>query len=249
MKDKPKILFIGAHNDDCEYGTGGVAALLNELGCETVFLNIACTRHDDFDEKTLARMNKQETDAAAVLGAKKIITGERGREAYSYTRANVNIIEEQLLDIRADIVFIHWHQDYHIEHVAAAKCSLDALCIADVHGYAPREVYAFEAGPNQTSAFFNPDFHIDITSVMERVKESLMVFDQQHAHGPGLWREKEIATRFRGKMAHCPYAESYKIMKYPYGFEDVELWLPKLLKGKFSWNGGGMYPYGRRYYF
>ncbi len=169
MNGMPKILFIGAHNDECEYGTGGVAAMLNELGCETVFLNVACTRHADFDAKTLDKMNKQETDAAKVLGASKIITGARSKEAYFYTQKNVDIIEKRLLEIRADIVFMHWRQDNHIEHVATAKCTLDALCLADVHGYAPREVYAFEAGPNQTSVYFNPDFYVDIGSVIDRV--------------------------------------------------------------------------------
>jgi len=249
MEKMPKVLFIGAHNDDCEYCAGGVAAMLNELGCETVFLNVACTRHADFDEKTLEAMNKQETDAASVLGASKIITGERGKETYFYTQKNVNIIEEQLLKIKADIVFIHWHEDNHIEHVSTAKCTVDALCLAAVHDYEPREVYAFEAGPNQTANYFNPDFYVDIAGVMDRIKGSLFVFNQHHAVGDGLWREKEIATRFRGHMGHKIYAEAYKIIKFPSGYEDNELLLMKLLQGKFCWAGGGMYPYGRRYFY
>ncbi len=248
METRAKILFIGAHNDECEYGTGGVAAMLNELGCETVFLNVACTRHADFDAETLRKMNKQETDAAKVLGASKIITGERSKETYFYKQQNVDIIEEQLREIKADIVFMHWQQDNHIEHVAAAKCTLDALCIADVHGYVPREVYAFEAGPNQTSVYFNPDFYVDIGSVMDRVKEGLLVFNQHHANGEGLWEEKEVAARFRGHLAHTTYAEAFKIMKYPYGYGDNELLLFKLLQGRCCWGGGGMYPYGRRYF-
>lgn len=249
MKKSPKVLFIGAHNDDCEYGAGGAAALLKSAGCETVFLNVACTRHAAFDGETLAVMNKQETDAAAVLGASKIITGERTRETYFYNQQNVDIIEEQIHRSKPDIAFMHWHHDNHIEHVAAAKCALDALCLADVHGSRPREVYAFEAGPNQTSNYFNPDLYIDIGSVFDKVKESLLVFNQHHANGKGLALEKEVAARFRGHLAHTTYAEAYKIMNYPYGYEDNELMLPKLLKGRFCWAGGGMYPYGRRYYF
>lgn len=249
MTDKPKVLFIGAHNDDCEYGAGGVAAMLSALGCETVFLNIACTRHAVFDEQTLARMNKQETDAAAVLGATKIIIGERGRQTYAYTQDNCDAVEEQLHILKPDIVFTHWHQDYHVEHVAAAKCVMDALCVADVHGDRPREVYAFEAGPNQTSVFFNPDFYVDIGEVVPLVMQSLRVFNQHHANGEGLATEKEVAARFRGHLAHTQYAEAFKIMKYPYGYEDNDLLLMTLLKGRYCWSGGGMYPYGRRYFF
>lgn len=248
MADQPKVLFIGAHNDDCEYCTGGVAALLNEQGCENVFLNVACTRHADFDEKKLEIMNKQETDAAKVLGASKIITGERSKETYCYTQENVDIIEEQLHAIKADIVFMHWQQDNHIEHISTAKCTLDALCLAEVHGYRPREVYAFEAGPNQTAPYFHPDFYVDIEDVMDRIKESLMVFNQHHAVGLGLWTEKEVHARFRGHIAHTIYAEAFKIMNYPQGFDDNDLELMKLLKGKFCWAGTGMYPYGRRYF-
>lgn len=249
MAGKITTLFIGAHNDECEYGTGGTAVLLKERGCETVFLNVACTRHADFDPETLARMNRQELAAAELLGASKIILGERSKEAYFYTQKNVDRIEKQLHRIKPDLVFIHWHQDNHIEHVAAAKCSLDALCLADVHGDCPREVYAFEAGPDQTSTYFNPDFYIDIGDVFAKVRESLLMFNQQHADGKGLALEKEVAARFRGHLGNRTYAEAFKIMKYPHGYDDCELLLPKLLKGKFCWAGRGMYPNGRSYHF
>jgi LmbE family N-acetylglucosaminyl deacetylase len=37
MTDKPKVLFIGAHNDDCEYGAGGVAPCCRRWGAKRCF--------------------------------------------------------------------------------------------------------------------------------------------------------------------------------------------------------------------
>ena len=40
-KDQLRALFIGAHNDECEYGTGGLAYLLHQAGVKTRFYNTA----------------------------------------------------------------------------------------------------------------------------------------------------------------------------------------------------------------
>lgn len=248
MTEKKKIMFIGAHNDDCEYGTGGIAALLAQQGHELLFLNVACKRYSERTPERLKIEDEMEIRAAEILGATKKIVGDRSSKAYYRTPENTEIIMNEIVAFKPDIVFMHWPKDNHVEHIAVSKCTLDALCLAAVRRAVPNETYAFEAGPDQSVQFFHPDIYIDITSVAEKVEQSLKTFDMEHANGEGLWREKDVCARFRGHVVGVKYAEALKIIKFPTGFENNELLLPKLLKGKFAWHNVGMYPWGRQYF-
>ncbi len=61
-----KALFIGAHTDECEYSTGGLAYLLHCAGVQTLFYN------------ALGPDSKKTHDAAAMLGAEKQFEGFNG---------------------------------------------------------------------------------------------------------------------------------------------------------------------------
>ena len=243
-----RIMYIGAHNDECEYGTGGVAWHLNQLGCRQLFVNPACLWHDrTLSEDTKDFWLRQELAAAAQLGAEKRIPGPRDVQIFRADEQTVEMLESIILEFAPDIVFIHWPRDNHVEHRKVAKAAFDALCIAHVHGAKFREVYAFEAGPNQTGDYFKPDFSVDITAAMPDLRKSLGCFQQNHADGDSLYREKECQARYRGHTAGFDYAECYKIVKFPNGGDDFLL--RQLLGDRFRWYGNGMYPaFGEAYF-
>ena len=120
---------------------------------------------------------------------------------------------------------------------------------ASVHGTSVNEIYAYECGPLQTMVFFEPDIYIGIDSVEDKLKESLLTFNQSHASGEWLWTETSECNRFRGFMSYsgCKQAEGFKIMKYPTGSNDFIL--KKLLADNFRWAGTNMYIKGRKYFF
>jgi LmbE family N-acetylglucosaminyl deacetylase len=244
-------LFIGAHNDDCEYGAGGLAYLLAKKGYKVVFLNVACKIHADLSGDAFALYYRQEISAANSLGAEKIIVGDRDGGIYEYGGENIRLIKEQIERLRPDLIYIHWPKDNHIEHMEVSKCSFAAISLA-AHQASCRfdnsEVFAFEAGPYQTMVYFYPDFFINVESCMDKIRESLTTFDQVSANGQGLYVEKEVSARFRGHIAGWKYAEAYKIVKFPSGARDPELLLPKILKEDFRWAGNNFYPWGRQYF-
>lgn len=250
-----KALFIGAHNDDCEYGTGATARLLYEKGYEIVFLNPAVRHRNPLTGEALRDALWQEQESARILGARKILLGPHGEEPYqyddviyTYDKANTLAIRRVLREERPDLVFIHWPKDNHVDHAAVSRCSMDAVCLAPCDGWAPREVYAFEAGPYQTMVYFQPDLYITADSVMEKVKESLLVFDQPSAGGKWLWKEKDVCAAFRGHVAGVAYAEAFKILKFPFGEQGSDLWLRRDLEEQFAWAGFHGYPWGRQYF-
>ena len=243
-----KILSIGAHNDECEFCTGGVSYLLSRMGCEVLYVNPACLWHKkDIDEATKALYSKQESEAAEVLGAKKLVIGDRDGQILAPTTELTVELEKIILDFSPDIVFIHWPRDNHVEHRMVAKLSHEALSIAWVHGAHFKEVYAFESGLNQTTDYFRPDFMIDVEEALPALEKSCLCFDQNTANGSGLYNEKFIQLSARGRQNRMKYAEGYKIIKYPNRNEDILL--KKLLGDKFVWNGNGMYPAHGEYYF
>ena len=152
-------------------------------------------------------------------------------------------LRDALEDIMPDIAFIHWPKDSHWDHVQVSRASFQALC-----SYTSCEVHAFEAGPWQSMIHLIPDFLVNITPAMETIERSLAIFDQPLAHGDGLIREKRAAAQYRGYMAGFPYAEAYRIMRYPPARLGNEMMLPRLLGDAYRWGGGDQYPKGLEYY-
>lgn len=243
-------LFIGAHNDDCEYGAGGLAYLLAQNGCKNYFLNVACKILHEVNSQEMTEYARQEKAAAAVLGAEKIITGDRDDEMYMYSFENIRLIKHYVENIQPKVIFIHWPHDNHLEHVEVSRCSMAALSLAAHQGIIRNnyEVFAYEAGPYQTMQYFIPDFFVDISECFNKVEESLIHFDQPSAQGKWLVEEKKVCSRFRGHMAGCEYAEAYKILKFPSERGNPEMVLPRLLKPYYIWAGKDFYPWGRQYF-
>lgn len=238
-----KALFIGAHSDENECCTGGLAYLLNKNDFEIIFLNVSCKMRFEADAQSRERYAEQDIRAAEVLGAKKIIIGERDDGFFFCTSQSIKDIMEQVRDVEPDIAFIHWPQDNHVDHLEVSRAALKALCYSS-----DCEIHAFEAGPFQSMAYFYPDFFINITNCMQKIYESLSVFDQPSADGNWLCKEKEVIARFRGHSCGFAYAEAYKMIRFPGGNKSPELMLPKLLGTDFRWCGNRQYPWGCRYF-
>lgn len=243
-----KFMVIGAHNDECEYGVGGITRLLVDRGAEALFVNTSGLYHrEQYTPEELATWIDQEQRSAAILGARKVMLGKHDGHICENDEAMILKVEAQILEFRPDILLIHWPEDNHLEHRISANIAYQALCIARVHGAVINEIYAFEAGPGQTGEYFKPDLAIDVTDVMDKVNECLMCYDQPCAHGAHLCREKGIHTAFRGHISGKKNAECLKIVKYPE--DNGDFLLRTTLIDKFRWAGNGMYPALGKVYF
>ncbi len=231
-----KVLSVGIHMDDCEYGMGGTAALLAEQGAEITFLNIKPYMHYTGRH---AEADKQSERGAALVGAKKIILDYAGTKYYRTNEKTVRLTEDVIASIKPDIVFMMHPRDNHMEHVECARTTREALFAAAVDGVAPGEVYAYECGPLQTMQYFTPDFSIGIDPAREKVRASLCSYAAKHADGERLWHEKEVCAAFRGHPMGCSLAEAFRIIKFPDRANDFMLLAA--LRSTFCWNGTKMY--------
>ena len=77
MKEKIKILAIGAHADECQIGLGGTLHLLHLAGCDCTILHVANHNHSH-DAEQLAIFDREMTKSCEMLGAKEDVIGDRG---------------------------------------------------------------------------------------------------------------------------------------------------------------------------
>ncbi len=244
-----KVLVIGIHVDDSEYSVGGTLKLLADKGCDVKILNITPNLRDP----DRAASDKQSKEAAAILGAEKIILEYAGETAlYKTNEDTVRKTEAVIREIRPDILMIMYATDNHMEHVECAKTVREALFAASVgkDKACPNEIYSVECGPFQSMCYMRPEAYVCIDPVIEDVKKCMLYYNQAGAGGEALWIEKKAAAAFRGyEMQTCvanagdgrevQYAECFKIEKYPAGNNDFLL--RSILKEHFSWCSLRMY--------
>ncbi len=244
----PRILMIGAHNDESMADMGGTAYKLHKAGCELLFLNHACQWNDDtLPESEKERYRRQEEASARILGGDFMAIGNREDLLFLESKEAIEETARIILDYRPHIIFIHPPRDNHIEHRESGQVAYKAICAAHVRKAKIGEVYSFDTGIMQGMDFFRPDFFVDVAEEMEQVKESLMQFDQNFAKGETLWKNYQIKRLYRGRCAKVEYAEAFKIVKFPNGSDD--LLLKKLLGDSFRWYGSGIYPaFGENYF-
>ena len=231
-----RALFIGAHNDECEYGPGGAAYLLVQAGVRTRFYN-ACALRRSMSPDEMTQTADAALAAARVLGAEKTLEPPAA-PVWVCSEEHVEYILQEILAFRPHLVFLHYPRDTHSEHRELARASYQALCLAPAHGWHVNEVYAFEAGPDQTVQYMTPDLVVDITDVMPVLKESFSCFGESLCRQ--LYQEKTVGASFRGLKSGFAYGEAFKIIKYPNGGADFLL--RRLLGARFQWFGNEYYP-------
>lgn len=239
-----KLLAIGVHTDDCEYGVGGTLKLLADRGWEVEIFNTCPYKFSPSPERDLAFSK----EAAALLGCVKVAEVPKTKDWWRNTPENAKVIESEIIRFRPDVIFMQWFEDNHIEHVESAMATKDAIFGASVKGARPEEVYAYEVGPMQTMPYFQPEIYINITDEKPFIDKAMMQFNLPDSEM--LKKEKEICSRFRGWQSRRPsfeYAECLKIIRYPRN--DNDFYLRKALGDKFAWCSPGKYCYGQKYLF
>ena len=113
-----RILMIGAHPDDCEFSTAGVAIKYRQLGHTVMFVSMTNgdAGHHEISGFKLTQIRKNEANqAAAITGIKsKVLDIQDGRlEADLRTREKlISLIRE----FKPDLIFTHRTNDYHPDH-------------------------------------------------------------------------------------------------------------------------------------
>ena len=176
LRNRLRVLMIGAHPDDCEFRAGATAVKYSSLGHTVKF--VSCTNgelgHFAMSGKALAEIRKNEHQCSARVAGIEGEVLDIADGSLTASLANRNTIVGLIRDFVPDMVFTHRPNDYHPDHRAASILVQDAIYLAKVPAYHP-SVAALQKSPSvfyMQDAFtkpapFSPDVIVDIDDVMD----------------------------------------------------------------------------------
>jgi LmbE family N-acetylglucosaminyl deacetylase len=207
FEKKLRVIVFGGHPDDPESGAGGLIAALTRQGHEVICAYGTTFRDGrQYFNRPEAEVRQEEAAAACkVLGAKTKFF-PYAHEKLEADKATLNDISKWLVEVKPDIVVVHWPLDTHPNHHVVS--SLVWRCYARKGGW---NLYFFEVMTDQQTIGFSPDLYLDIADVRTVKKRAL---DEHKSQGPEeIWQVHERMHRRRGTECGRAYAEAYKLLE------------------------------------
>ena len=222
-----RVMVIGAHPDDPEFGAGGTIAKLAAQGKEITYVLATSGDKGSHDPNVrpgqlATRREQEQRDAAAVLGVKEVI----------YLRYADGILENTLA-LRARLAHLIRQHKPHIlfaidpwrhyqlapDHRAAGYAALDGLWAAREWHIFAEQLYGDEEPWRVSQAYLywtdNADHFEDISETIDKKIAALAC----HASQVGTDTEK-LDARMReraqavGEPQNMTYAEGFKLIKF-----------------------------------
>ncbi len=194
-----RILAIGSHPDDIEFGCGGTLIKYTRGGHD-LFLMVLTAGGGGGDASL--RRREQEA-AAAVLGAKEVFWGEYRDTEIPVNQDLIQKIEDVVRGVAPDFIFVHSEEDTHQDHRHLAACTISATRYT-------RNVLFYE-GP--TTNTFTPSVFVDIESALEEKVRALQAHASQvlktNIEGLSIVDLCRASAHFRGIQGRVRCAEGF----------------------------------------
>lgn len=224
------VLAIGAHGDDLEEFCGGTLALYRRAG-HNVWMCVATDGRGrpKGDPGQIAALRRSEAQASAdVIGAQLLWLGiPDGDLTVDYDNRHKFI--EAIRATEADIIITHPPDDYHPDHNAASRLTMDAAQVARTANYRSELPPLRKQTPvvfmdSELGVNFHPEEYVDITAVWEIKKQMLAQHRSQHMPGQyydpnyvlspldelPIVRAARVMSEFRGLACSVQYAEGFR---------------------------------------
>lgn len=177
IKEKSRIIVIGAHPDDCEYAAGGTAALLSNMGHAVKFVAVTNgdAGHQTMKGQELAARRYLETqEVAKRLDVTYDVLDNHDGALLPTLEVRLQIIKK-IREWNADVVIAPRPNDYHPDHRYTGVLVQDAAYMVEVPNVAPEvpalrktPVFLYAQDHFQRPNPFRPDIVVDISNVYER---------------------------------------------------------------------------------
>jgi LmbE family N-acetylglucosaminyl deacetylase len=199
-----KILALGAHPDDIEFGCGGTFLKYSRQGNQIYFMVLTM---GEFGGTPSVRQKEQE-EAVRILGVKKVFWGGYTDTELPNDRIIITHIDKVLKEIDPDEVYVNYLEDIHQDHRILARCTLAATRYV-------KRVFFYE---DYTSSGFEPDIFVDIEDVLEEKQNLIRVYDSQvkkaYPSKLDMVETVKAAANFRGFQGKVKYAEGFKAFRF-----------------------------------
>ena len=198
-----KVLAIGAHPDDIEFGCGGTLIKYARASSDVFLLVLT---DGSFGGSPKIRKSEQQ-EAARFIGARKILWGNFRDTELINNRQLIHKIDRAIQKIKPDIVFLNYPEDVHQDHRAASQAGVSATRYI-------KEVLFYEV---PTTQHFEPDIFIDIQSVLDKKLKLLKLHssqvDRTKVESLTILESARSCANFRGYQGRVKYAEGFKALR------------------------------------
>ncbi len=194
-----RILALGCHPDDIEFGCGGALKKYAEAEHE-VYMMVMTEGHAGGDND----VRKLEQEAAAeILGCKQLFWGGYRDTELPLNRDLIQSIEAVIDELQPEFIFVHYGDDTPQDHRTLNKATVTATRYT-------RNVLFYE-GP--TTQDFSPTVFVGIDETIANKIEALQAHASQvrktNIGDLNIIELADAAALFRGTQARIRYAEGF----------------------------------------
>ncbi len=225
------VLAAVAHPDDIEFYFSGTLLLLQKAGCSIHMWNLAdgCCGTMQHSRDEIARIRAAEARASAELAGAKIYPPLFHDLEIFYDRGSLLSVGSVVRSIKPQIILTHSPSDYMEDHQNVCRLIVTAAFSHAIPNFTTipatvpyaEPVRIYHAPPHglrdAMESPFQPDFLIDIDSMMETKKQMLACHKSQQdwlASTQGMHsyvREMEQLCAEMGKLSHgLTHAEAWR---------------------------------------
>lgn len=218
-----RILAVGCHPDDAEFGCFGTLARCVERGDEVYVCGVTNGSGGSMtlapDEIAAIRVKEAEK-AAKVIGAKEYFN----LGVYDlYVDSNDRAVIDKLVDVirytKPDLIITQYHEDYMRDHTETSLLAFNASFIATIPNYKTKypvleTVPAIFYMESEGVSGFRPTEFVDISDTIGQKTEALKCHESQYgwlaSHtGADAFGASHANNQHRGKQCGTEYAECF----------------------------------------
>jgi len=177
QQEKVRVIAFGAHPDDCDFGAGGTAILLSQMGHAVKFVSVTNgdAGHQSEGGGALAKRRRAEAEEAGRrFGVEYEVLDNHDGELLPTLEVRHQIIR-RIRQWNADVVIGPRPNDYHPDHRYTGVLVQDASYMVLVPNVCPdtpplrkNPVFLYYQDRFTKPASFRPDIAVDIDSVFEK---------------------------------------------------------------------------------
>ena len=210
-----KVMAIGAHPDDVEFGCSGT--LSNHIKNDDYVVMVVMTNTESVDGvtgkvlRTRVENESEARNAAEVIGCEiEFLSFKDLHVPFDFN--SVSKLEGLIKKHDIDTIYTHWAGDANQDHIATFKTTMAAA------RYVPN-VFCYEQIPipRVSENSINPTYYVDISKTFEKKITASECHKSQinkyKSHGFNVTDNLETIAKFRGIQANCKYAEAFQVIK------------------------------------
>lgn len=176
------ILCVGAHPDDVEMSMGGSILLFKSLGYQVGVLDLTNGEPTPFG--TIETRMAERDKASKLLSLDARITLDLPNRVVTNTIESRQKVAEVYRELKPSMLFIHYPDDTHPDHVAGSRISEDArfhakLTKTEMKGDPHFSAHLFYHAANHKRLIMKPSFILDISPFFEKKLEVCRCYPSQ----------------------------------------------------------------------